>query len=180
MLVNEREYLKDCLYDIFKEIIGEPELIFEHENGVRPIPPFFSLDFSNIRLLGTTPYSPPSLIEKGDKLVYATRQPVERYIILRGFGYTTEDTINSVHSALNLPSVISKLGRKGLVVSRTENVVESYSNYSEDEEVFFYLGFVLSYERIVSEETTYIESVSIEGNVDKRTLSIDIDISKEE
>lgn len=181
MLVSEREYIKDSLYDVFKEIIGEKyELIFEHENGRRPIPPFFSLDFSNIRLLGTTPYFHPSLIEKDDKLILLSKQPVERYMILRGFGEDSEDTINTIHSALNMPSTISKLGKKKLVVSRTENVVESYSNYSEDEEVFYSLPFVLGYERIVSEETTYIETVDIEGTLDKRTVKIDIDLKKEE
>ena len=181
MLVKEKEYLKDSLYDIFKEIIGDYELIYEHENGVRPIPPFFSLDFINIRLLGTTPYSPPNLIEKEDKLIYAERQPVERYVALRGFGKDTEDIISSVHSSFSLPSTISKFGRKGLVVSRTENVVQSYSNYSEDEEVFYTLGFTLGYERIVSEETTYIETVSIEGEIgDNRTVDIEIDMKKEE
>ena len=80
MLVSEREYIKDSLYDVFKEIIGEKyELIFEHENGRRPIPPFFSLDFSTIKLLGTTPYYYPSLVEKDDKLIFLSKQPVERW-----------------------------------------------------------------------------------------------------
>ena len=181
MLIEEKEYLRDSLYEIFKEIIGEDyELIFEHENGVRPVAPFFSLDLNSVRLLGSTPYYYPGLISDDEKLFNATRQPVERNVVFRGFGKDTEDVVTSISSILSLPSTIDKFANKNLVVPRTENVVQSYSNYSEEEETFFSLPFILSYERIVSEETTYIETVDIEGTLDNRTVDIDIDLKKEE
>ena len=64
-MVREKDYLRNNLYDLFSQLIGdrsenEPKgypLIYERQNGTRPKGTFFSLEFKDVIQLGSPKFS---------------------------------------------------------------------------------------------------------------------------
>ena len=80
--MSEREQIDEILYDFFFGILEDINkdkvpLIFEGENGVRPVPPFLSIGYGSITALGTIPYFKPRMDTVGnnnEKKYFAIRQ----------------------------------------------------------------------------------------------------------
>lgn len=166
-MVQEKEYLEETLYDFFFSILSSIEkenlpLIYEGENGVRPVPPFLSLDFNGISVLGTTPYF-TQVFEEDETFIQASKQTVERQVTLRGFGSSCEDVLSSIRGLLEFEEFINELKLKGLVITQVQDIIENDATYSEDSETFYSMDFVVTYERIIKNETTYIEHTEIDS-----------------
>lgn len=190
--MSERNYLEDKLFDFFQGILDDIDcyypLIYEGENGVRPVPPFLSIQFNSIRLLGTTPYFKENVeeieVEGEKKYLDVSKQPVERTLTLRGFGTSTEEVLNEIRSLLEFDAYRAKINKDKIVIKNVEDIIENYNNYSEDEEKFFSMDFIVSYERIENVENSYIGSVEItseglEKPNEEKTAPVDILIEED-
>lgn len=188
--MSEREQLEDILYDFFAGVLADIgyeniQLIYEGENGVRPVPPFLSLAFNNITMLGTTAYFKPGMEEIAENKYFETSvQPIERNMTLRGFGASTEDILNQIHSLLQFDTYINKLIKNHIVIKDIENVNEGSTNYSEEEETFYFMDFVVTYNRKTQIENEYIGGVEISSEGlqkpnEETTNPINIEIQEE-
>lgn len=185
-MVQEKDYIEESLYDFFESILVKIEkdsvpLIFEGENGVRPVPPFLSLSLNNISILGTTPYF-TAVKARDDKFYQSSKQAVERNATLRGFGSSCEDILSSIRGLIEFDEFIDALKEKGLVITQIEDVIENEGSYSEDSETFYSMDFVITYERIIENETTYIEHTEIsskeirDDSGEEKDISIDVEV----
>lgn len=177
--MGEREELQEILYDFFDNIIEHKiPIIFENQNGVRPIPPFISIAFNSISTLGTTPYNYPYLEQKGNpddtddtdessEIIYVEklRQPVERSIAIRGFGEDSEEYLNNIRNYLLFDECGDFLFSRNIVIKSIEDIIENVSTYSQDSEIFYSMDLIVAYERILSRENTYIEHLNVEGTI---------------
>lgn len=165
-MIFEKEYIEECLYDFFESLLPEDNklaIIFENENGPRPVPPFLSVSFNSVNLLGTIPYF-TKVIATSTGNFQKSKQTVERYCTLRGFGKSSEDIISEIRSMIEFEDNIIALQKKGLVISQLGNIIENSANYSDNSETFFSMDFVLTYERIVEKDSGYIEHTEIKSS----------------
>lgn len=187
--MSEREQIDEILYDFFFGILEDINkdkfpLIFEGENGVRPVPPFLSLGFNGMEMSGTTPYFKPGVEEIDDKYYETSYRKIERSLTMRGFGSSTEDILNSIHDLLQFDTYINKLASSNIVIKDIDNIVENRAEYSEDEETFYSMDFVVTYERKVQIENEYIGSVNVSSTGIKKpneetTNPMNIEIKEE-
>lgn len=184
--MQERSYLENTLYDYFADILKDLginlQIVYESENGVRPVPPFLSIGFNSATMLGTTPYFKPRMQETGENTYIETSvQQVERSVTMRGFGASTEDVLNSIRDLLQFDAYVNKLASKSIVIKNVDSVTEASNNLSEDEETFYAMDFVVAYGRKTQLENEYIGGVNISTQgLDKpagdKTQPVDINI----
>src|SRR5574344_173183 len=191
--MSEKEQIDEILYDFFFGILEdinkeEAPLIFEGENGVRPVPPFLSIGYGSITALGTIPYFKPRMdtVENNDekKYIETTVQPVERICTLRGFGESTEELLNTIRDYLQFDKYVNVLAKNNVTIKDMNIVTEGSSNLSEDEETFYFCDFVVTYNRITQIENEYIGSVNVsstglEKPNEETTNPINIEIEEE-
>ena len=162
--MTEREVIDEILYDFLYELVGGV-IIFENENGVRPKPPFLSIDYTAVNTLGTIPYHKERMVLEDNKFVETTVQPVERFCTLRAFGKGSESTLNRIRDLLQFETYIDKLKLKDIVIKNIDDIVVNNSVYSKDEETFYSLDCVISYARVTQLENQYISGVKIDSEV---------------
>lgn len=192
--MSEREQIDEILYDFFFGILEDINkdkvpLIFEGENGVRPVSPFLSIGYGSITALGTIPYFKPRMntVENNDEKKYfeTTAQPVERICTLRGFGESTEELLNTIRDYLQFDKYVNVLAKKNVTIKNMDTVTEGSSNLSEDEETFYFCDFVVTYNRITQLENEYIGGVSISSDglekpdMESKTSPVNIEIQEE-
>lgn len=163
--MTEREQIDDILYDFFTLLINnEVPIIFENENGVRPLAPFISIGYNAVNFLGTIPYFKERMVKENEKEYETSIQPVERSCTLRAFGKNSECYLNKIKDLLHFDFYVDELKKKEVVIKNITAINEGSSVLSEDEETFYYMDFTVGYNRITQVENSYIEKVEIVDN----------------
>lgn len=165
--IKEREYLEKSLYEIFHNTLvdlkySKCELIFEYGNGVIPKKPFLALHIGDVKHLGS-PYFIPNV--KGDDGTETYKQPVERTCTMYGFGEESEDILESLLAAHYFENYIGRAKKYKLVLKNFSDLFHNPFNEDNNNGKSYNFTFILGYERIVENNTGYIESVDINGTV---------------
>ena len=170
MVTTEREIVKKALSDFFKSLMANSgakniPLIFENENGVRPVPPFLSIELRDI-VRSDTPYIRTKIETIENKNYEVHFQPIRRDCTLRAFGANSEKIINEIRDLLYFDKFIDELRKKSkMSLNSVGDILESYSEKSNTNEIFFTLDFSINYTIKITLENTYIETVEITDEI---------------
>ena len=163
-MIKEREYLQDSLFEWVAAVMEETgradEVRWRFEEGVRPPPPFLSIEFVGSETPGTPNYGKVNLPDERRKI----RQYVRRTMAMYGFGKSANDLLEYIRTSIWFSEYIYLLRRKGLVINDATEVKEIPHDRSNDVENCAFFEFVLTYIRIVTDKPGWIESVELSSN----------------
>jgi hypothetical protein len=171
-VINERQYIKDNLYEVFAAILQKNgvamEVIYDDQNGVRPQPPFISIKFGPTVGLGTTlNYSRVKLpvtdgvqdVESDG--VQTASQPMRRTMTCYGFGEDAQDVLELLRTMLQIDEWTDELRRRHLVIPQVMEVIPTYQDISVVRETAAGFDFDLTYNRVIETVPGWIEDVEL-------------------
>jgi hypothetical protein len=161
-VITERQYIKDNLYDFFialleaQGITGIP-LIYDNENGPRPVTPFLMIEFRSTVTPGMPDYSRVSLAD-GTETQRVT-QHTRRNMTMYGFGERAVDVLETIKAQLNTDTWVDELRKRNLVIPQTMETLESPQAFETSRENGASFDFDLTYLRVIETDPGYIETV---------------------
>jgi hypothetical protein len=163
-MITERQYIKDNLYDFFIELltaqgITDIPLIFDNENGTRPISPFLMLEFRLTVNPGMPNYSKISLAD--ETKIQCITQHTRRNMTIYGFGERAIDVLETIKSQLNADIWVDKLRLRNMVIPQTMETLESPQSFETTQENGASFDFDLTYLRVIEINPGYIEEVEL-------------------
>lgn len=176
---NERQYIKDVLYDWVAAVVAEggrtDPVVWDNDGGPRPVPPFISLEFTGGSTPGTPNYSRVKTNGHDDG-VQIIRQFVRKALTMYAFGEGAIDLLETIKASVYRETYIAMLAKKGLVIPNTLDVTEAPTVRGADIENSAFFEFWLTYIRVIEDVPGWIGSVDISSD----TPMGDITISTEE
>jgi hypothetical protein len=169
-VIQERQYIKDNLYDVFAAILADQGLanipvIYEDQNGIRPKAPFISLQFrSTVGLGATLNFSRIKLpMEDGaaDDGIQTVTQPMRRNMTCYGFGESAMDILEEIKNQLQLDIWMDELRRRHLVVPQMMEVIEGPKIIDVVTEASASFDFDLTYIRVTKTSPGWIEYLEL-------------------
>jgi hypothetical protein len=178
-VINERQYIKEAIYDWVAAIVTEEgrtdPVVWDNEKGPRPMAPFIALKFVG----GSTPGFPNySRVKTSghDNGVQLVRQFVRKALTMYAFGEGAIDLLETVKASIYQEAYIAMLARKGLVIPNALDVTEGPEVQSTEIENSAFFDFWVTYIRIIEDVPGWIGSVNITSD----TPMDDITITTEE
>lgn len=169
-VIEERQYIKDSLYDFFTEIleaqgiVGIP-LIYGNQNGPRPPAPLLMLEFRSTVTPGTPDYSKVEVAE-GEEVQRVT-QHTRRNMTMYGFGERAIDVLETIKSQLNIDEWVDKLRRRNLVIPQVMETIENPQSFETAQENGASFDFDLTYQRVIETASGYIEDFGLNPDYQK-------------
>ncbi|MDR2952913.1 MAG: hypothetical protein LBU82_06700, partial [Treponema sp.] len=120
-MINERKHIQDAIYDwvaavVEKEGRTDP-VIWDHDDGPRPEPPFISLEFVGCSSPGMADYGVDvDLDNPADDGVQTISRPMRRALTMYGFGEGAMDLLETIKASYEEDEYIMLLAEKGLVI----------------------------------------------------------------
>jgi hypothetical protein len=169
-LIEERQYIKDTLYDFFALILADQgitdiPLIYDNENGTRPEAPFLMISFRSAVTPGTPNYS--GVDTEGGGETQSVTQYVRRNMTLYGFGERAIDVLETIKSQLVIGQWVDALRSKQLVIPQTFDTVESPQVFDTSRENGASFDFDLTYLRVLETEPGYVTDIGIEPDFNR-------------
>ena len=163
--MTEREYIKDSLYDFFIELltaqgISDIPLIYDGENGTRPLAPFLMIGFRSTASPGMPNYSGVDILDE-DANIQRITQYTRRNMTMYGFGERAVDALETIKSRLNADIWADKLRKRSLVIPQTMETIESPQAFEASWENGASFDFDLTYLRVIEESPGYIEDAGL-------------------
>jgi hypothetical protein len=186
-VIQERQYIKDSLYDWAAAVVAEEgrtdPVIWDHDDGPRPVAPFISLEFTGGGTPGFPNYGKVVLKKKpdgtpdgkddGKQLI---RQFVRKALTMYAFGEGAIDLLETIKASIYREQYMAMLSRKGLVIPNALDVTESPAVRGTDTENCAFFEFWITYIRVIEDVPGWIGSVDISSD----NLLGDITITTEE
>jgi hypothetical protein len=171
-VINERQYIKDNLYDFFFEILQAQgiadtvPLIYGNENGTRPKAPFLMLEFRSTVNPGMPDYS-RVILGKGEEKeeVQRVTQYTRRNMTMYGFGERAIDLLETIKSQLVIDEWFDKLRKRHLVIPQFFETIEQPASFETVRENGASFDFDLTYLRVVETTPGYIEDYAYEKEI---------------
>lgn len=171
-MVNEKDYLRNNLYDLFYHIIedksvNEPKgypLIYERQNGIRPNGTFFSLEFRDTVQLGSPKFSKAIWNDSINDYEQTSVVQIRRNMSLRGFTDLGAKMLEDFQLSLKLDKYVDEFKKRGLVVNVGE-ILESSQEIDANTEVFATLDFDITYTRRFTESIGWIETIDLQHEI---------------
>jgi hypothetical protein len=171
-MINEREYIKENLYDVFTAILANNgysiPVIYENQSGVRPAAPFLSIGFGPTVGLGTTLNFSRVKLPVTDGVqdlesdgVQKASQPIRRTMTCYGFGEAAQDVLEVLRTMLQIDEWIDELRRRNLVIPQVMEVIPTYQDISVVRETAARFDFDLTYNRVTETVPGWIEDVEL-------------------
>jgi hypothetical protein len=167
-VINERQYIKEAIYDWVSAVVSEEgrtdPVIWDHDDGTRPVPPFVSIEFIGTHTPGSPNYS---MIEvdpenPADDGVQEISRFVRRALTMYAFGESALDLLETIKASIDKDAYITMLRKKGLAIPEAFEVTEHPANrsgISTENAAFF--EFYVTYTRIITDTPGWIETVEI-------------------
>jgi hypothetical protein len=175
--MDERQYIEDAIYDWAAAVVAEggrtDPVVWDHEDGPRPAPPFISLEFTGGSTPGTPNYSRVKTNGYDDG-VQIIRQFVRKALTMYAFGEGAFDLLETIKASIYRESYIAMLAKRGLVIPNALDVRESPAVRGTDTENCAFFEFWVTYIRVIEDVPGWI------GSVDISTPMGDITITTEE
>ena len=177
--INEREYLKDSLYDWVAAVVADTgrkdQVIWRNENGPRPVPPFISIEFTGSQTPGMPDYSPVKTKGQEDDGEQEIRQFVRKAMTMYGFGEGAIDLLETIKASIFREKYAAMLYKAGLVIPQALDVMENPAPKSNEIENSAFFDFVVTFIRVVTDVPGWIGGVKMSsdtpiGNIDISTL----------
>jgi hypothetical protein len=171
-VINERQYIKDAIYDWVAAVVVEEgrtdPVIWDNEDGPRPEPPFISLEFTGTSTPGFPDYS---MVETdpdnpGDQGVQEISRFVRRALTMYGFGKGALDLLETIKASYEKEAYIQMLAEKGLVIPYALEVRENPTVRGTDTETSALFEFYVTYTRVIEDSPGWIETVRINPSED--------------
>ncbi|GHU34501.1 hypothetical protein FACS1894172_14860 [Spirochaetia bacterium] len=161
---QEREIIKDALFDIFTGIIAQAgeqiPVIFEEDAGTRPKAPFLAIQLRTAVGVGSLNFSNRVELDAGHPDGYEeVSQPIRRSMTCHGFGKRSLDMLGYIKTQLETDVWADALLQYHLVIPRTFDVVETARDMSVVTEIQGSFDFDLTYIRVSITSPGYIEHV---------------------
>jgi len=174
-MINERQYIKEALYDWVAAVVAETgrtdPVIWDHERGPRPVPPFVSLAFVG----GETPGMPNyNRVKNG--VQYITRY-VKRSLTMYAFGEGSFDLLETIKASIERADYMERLGNKQLVIPYALEVKENPVARGTEWEVGAMFDFYVTYNRVIEDTPGWIETVGMTGSTFKGEITIPMEVS---
>ncbi|GHV79127.1 hypothetical protein AGMMS49944_09180 [Spirochaetia bacterium] len=171
-MINERQYLKDNLYDVFAAILEEEgcalQIIFEDQNGTRPPAPFLSIKFGPTVGQGATMNFTRVKLPVTDGVadtdadgVQTASQPFRRTMTCYGFGEAAQDVLETLRAQLQIDKWVDELKRRHLVIPQVMEAIPTYSEIDVVRETAGGFDFDLTYIRVIETVPGWIEDVEL-------------------
>lgn len=167
-MIEERRYIKDAIYDwvaaVVKETGRTDPVVWDHEDGPRPVAPFVSLEFTGTATPGHPYYGPVEQSAEGaqDNWERKISRFVQRALTMYAFGESAMDLLETIKASIDKDVYVDMLAKKGLAINQTLEVMENPANRggiaTENSALF---EFYITYIRTVIESLGYIETVHI-------------------
>ena len=165
-MINERQHIKDAIYDWVAAVVAEEgrtdEVVWNHEDGPRPKPPFISLEFTGTSTPGMPYYGMVELSDEHPEGIQEISRPVRRALTMYGFGEGALDLLETIKASYEKDAYIQMLAKKGLVIPYALEVRENPAVRGGIEtETSALFEFYVTYTRVITDTPGYIETVSI-------------------
>lgn len=168
-VIEERQYIKDNLYDFFIEILQAQGIVFPliygNQNGPRPPAPFLMLMFRSTVTPGTPDYSGVDV--SGGNEVQRVTQHTRRNMTMYGFGERAIDILETIKSQLNLDEWVDKLRSRNLVIPQVMETIESPQGFDTAQENGASFDFDLTYLRVLETAPGYINDFGLNPDYQK-------------
>ena len=184
-MINERQFLKDTLYDWVAAVVAETgrkdEVIWRNDKGPRPKPPFIAIEFTGSQVLGSPDYTNVEGVEKEeDAGEQQIRQSVRRALTMYAFGEGAIDLLETIRASIYRSQYIDMLHRAGLVIPFALEVTENPTNTGNEIENSAFFEFVVTYIRVVIDVPGWIGGVIVSPDKDLPMDVINITTATEE
>ncbi len=167
-MINERQYLKDALYDWVAAVVlangRSDDVIWRDGNGPRPLPPFISIEIVG----GSRPgipwkgmVSPNDEQDPEDLGVQTIMQPAKKTFTMYGFGERSFDLLETIRDSIHLDRYIEMLGQKGLVIEQATDVTGAPMEIDGMREAQPHFDFVVVFNRVFTDTPGWIDHVNI-------------------
>jgi hypothetical protein len=164
-LIEERQYIKDAIYDwvaaVLKEEGRADPVVWDNDGGPRPEAPFISLAFTGTVTPGFPNYGMVELDPEHPDGVQPISRPVRRSLTMYAFGERAMDLLETVKASIDKDAYITMLAQKGLVIPYALEVTENPAQYSGSPEEAALFDFFATYTRVTTDTPGYIETVDI-------------------
>jgi len=183
-VINERQYLKDTLYDWVAAVVAETgrtdQVIWRNENGPRPVPPFISIEFTGSQTPGMPNYSLVKIKGQKDDGEQEIRQFMRKALTMHAFGEGAVDLLETIKASIFREKYVAMLYKAGLVIPQVLDVTETPAPQSNEIESGAFFDFVVTFVRVVTDVPGWIGSVRITGNTPIGNIDITTPILTEE
>ena len=172
-MIEERQYIKDALYDWVAAVVAEEgrtdPVVWDNEDGPRPKPPFISLEFTGTSTPGFPDYSmvnvdPDNPEDQGEQTI---SRFVRRALTMYAFGKGAFDLLETIKASYEKDAYIQMLAEKGLVIPYALEVIENPAvRGGVDTENSALFEFYVTYTRVIKDSPGWIETVHINPSKD--------------
>lgn len=178
-MIEERQYIKEALYDWVAAVVADEgrtdQVIWDNEDGPRPVPPFISIEFRGTGTPGSPDYSFVNVgnpdeeteelgenIEPGEGGQTISRF-VRRSLTMYAFGNSAMDLLETIKASIDKEKYHLMLELKGLAIPQALDVTENPVNRSgiatENSALF---DFFVTYTRVMTDTPGWVETTEIE------------------
>lgn len=172
---GQREEIQDALFDWIDLVLRKDDLscpiVWSASGGVRPKPPFISLQMIGSSRQGF-PWKSGVDAETGER---THRHDMRRTVSIHAWGKSCMDRLDLIADSIHKSEYISSLRKRGLVVNAITDVQESAEDIANESETHGIFDIAVTYIRAVKEEIGWIEGVEIESDLPANS-KIDIEI----
>jgi hypothetical protein len=166
-MINERQYLKEALYDWVEAVVKDngrtDPVIWRDTGGVRPTPPFVSMEI----LGGSRPghpwksrvkIDPENPEDMGEQTIV---QPSKKTVTLYGFGEGAADLLEAIRDSIWMEAYSSMLEQKGLVIQQANDVANIGSEMDGVMENQCHFDFTVAFNRVITDRPGWIEHAKV-------------------
>lgn len=166
-MIDERQYLKDTLYDWVEAIVRDngrtDEVIWRGDNGVRPRSPFIAVELVG----GSRPgrpwrsrikVNPDNPEDMGEQTLI---QPAKKTLTMYGFGEGSFDLLETIRDSIYLDEYSTMLAQRGLVILKALDVTGAGSEIDGVIEAQPRFDFIVVFNRVFTDTPGWIEHVTV-------------------
>jgi len=176
-VINERQYIKDSLYDWVAAVAAETgrkdQVIWRNENGPMPDPPFISIEFTGSQTPGMPDYNLVETNGQEDDGEQEIRQFVRKTMTMHAFGEDAIDLLETIKASVFSEKYTAMLYKAGLVIPQALDVTETPAPKNNEIENSAFFDFVVTFIRVVTDVPGWIGGVRMSSE----TPIGDIDIT---
>jgi hypothetical protein len=165
--MDERQYIKEAIYDWVSAVVKEEgrsePVIWDHDDGPRPVPPFVSLEFTGTNTPGSPDYSMVDVDPEkpNDNGVQIITRFVRRALTMYGFGDGAVGLLEQINDSIYKDAYIAMLALKGLVIPQALEVTENPATRGISVENSAFFEFYVTYTRAIKDSPGWIGTVHI-------------------
>jgi hypothetical protein len=161
VVFDTRQYIKNNLYDVISAVVSDAgrvdPVIYDNENGPRPVAPFVSIEFTG----GGTPGQPNYRKVDPDTGEQHIVQFQRKTLTMYGFGEGSFALLEYIRDCFFKNSWIDMLKQRNLVIPQVMDVIESGADMDGVKENQASFDFDITFLRVFNDTPGWIENAII-------------------